>query len=108
MMISDINDEICKGIEYSRNSERIATDGTSLAAVVSVHSVHILEKHDGEWVCDCQTYQDFGCLPGGSWCRHVIALERFLEPQESVVGREPHVLWELPQQVFATAEQKYR
>ena len=77
-MISDIHDEIAKGIEYSKESWRSAWVKCNQAIFRGKHRDHSLSYVKGFWQCDCDAWARQANNPGGAWCRHVIAFERIV------------------------------
>jgi hypothetical protein len=84
-MYWDTIEERIKGFAYAKEPQRLYLVTANQAIFEGRHEMHILLYVNGVWTCDCAAYESLKALPGDSWCRHTIAVERILEALEAGV-----------------------
>ncbi len=82
-MYWDIIEERIKGFDYAKEPQRLCLNVANQATFEGRHKIHILSHVNDVWTCKCFAYQSLKVLPGNSWCRHTIAVERILNALEA-------------------------
>jgi hypothetical protein len=76
VMLSEIEEERIRGIEYSKDSSRCLIVDNNKVSFSGDHGDHLLVRDESrKWHCTCRACRR---LRGLTDCRHVIAVERIL------------------------------
>jgi hypothetical protein len=77
-MYSDKNDIILKGLSYARDIDhRLCWITPEQVEFIGHHDKHTLTRQNGDWICDCSTFQKWVNAELPPLCQHVVALGRY-------------------------------